>query len=590
MVAHAGSAIVAKVAPAGLLYFAAIFALILLIVPPNGVLADNEENYFGLAAQSLSPLTASPYSALFDSSRHRFANEFLLGYVIEGVGFEAAQMIARTVSAALLAWALSLLLRLLAVPVLDAVAALLLFVALNQTLAGGEWLFRDYEGKVAAYGFVLFGLYSVIAGKRTWWSATAFVIATYFHFQVGGFWFAAAIVYQLMAGRERKPMLVGIVIYSAAILPVVAILVADRIRDVAPTVAGVPDPDEIYSMIRAPHHVAPFVSWTGFMRQWLPGLGMAGLMLLGAIAIARCAFAPTRRRVALWVALLLSWLFIATVLSYLDRDTGALGKFYLFRPASLTLLLWLALGAAYVGEMAPLPRWLLRGILLAATVPGFVLASARGIPGDLAWRESNDRANMPLYAAIQSQSRPSDVVLIDPRLEWAMFDFERRTGRASLVMWKFDNTNDRDIVEWYRRLRFRDAIFDKGCGAATGWPVDDLIAAADRADALAASCGSILYRDPRAALIRLDHRSGKRRSRGAIHVEPAGRDAARQRQPDPIRHIQRLLADDHRAGRQQRRQQGRDFAGDPRRPGDGEVQQGQGARPLHPVPGHRQRR
>ena len=59
---------------------------------------------------------------------------------------------------------------------------------------------------------------------------------------------------------------------------------------------------------------------------------------------------------------------------------------------------------------------------------------------------------------------PGDIVLIDPDVEIQLLDFERRTGRPTLVMWKFAPTNDADLIAWYRRIKLRRALFDQGCG------------------------------------------------------------------------------------------------------------------------------
>ena len=69
-------------------------------------------------------------------------------------------------------------------------------------------------------------------------------------------------------------------------------------------------------------------------------------------------------------------------------------------------------------------------------------------------------------AAVTRATAPGDVVLIDPDIEMQLLDFERRTGRPSLVMWKFAPTNDAELITWYRRIELRQDLFDKGWVAA----------------------------------------------------------------------------------------------------------------------------
>ncbi len=57
----------------------------------------------------------------------------------------------------------------------------------------------------------------------------------------------------------------------------------------------------------------------------------------------------------MWLVGLLAYLFLILVPKFLDRDDGVLGKFYLFRPSSLTLLLFLMLVLAVAVGMAGSP-------------------------------------------------------------------------------------------------------------------------------------------------------------------------------------------------------------------------------------------
>ena len=469
------------------LYFAALFVVLLAAMPPTGILSGNEENYFGLAARSAGALGGGPYSALFDGSHHRFLNEFLLGNLIRAVGFEAAQIAARLVAALGYTIALGLWFRSLGLRLVDAVIVLLVFLAFGQTLMGGEWLFGGYEGKVAAYIFVLLGLYALLIRRARVWGALAFAAATYFHFLVGGFWFAAALLFLILDRAGWRPIALAVALYLAAILPLLVVIGWDRIHDLAPTDYAGPTPDQIYAFIRSPHHVAPFLTGSGFETQWLPGLVVAALMALAAFRF------PGHRAVAIWLAVLLLYLLVAAAASWFDRDTGWLGKFYLFRPASLILLLWLGLAATLLSALPSRPAWLIRVTFFVAAAPGFIL----GVTGI----EFGPKPTPRIYAAIIEETPPSKIVLIDPALEHRYFDFERRTGRPSLVAWKFDNTNDRDIVEWRRRMEFRAALFGQGCAFPLPYAVAYLVTAPEQADAVARSCGLVAYRGEEAALI-----------------------------------------------------------------------------------------
>ena len=87
-------------------------------------------------------------------------------------------------------------------------------------------------------------------------------------------------------------------------------------------------------------------------------------------------------------------------------------------------------------------------------------------------------------------------MLIDPDVEAQWLEFERRTGRPTLVMWKFAPTNDAELITWYRRMQRRQAVFDQGCGVdiVAVQPVL-LLTTPATASRLAGTCGLERFRD-----------------------------------------------------------------------------------------------
>ena len=71
-------------------------------------------------------------------------------------------------------------------------------------------------------------------------------------------------------------------------------------------------------------------------------------------------------------------------------------------------------------------------------------------------------------------------------------------------MWKFMPTNDQQILEWYRRLEFRKALFDEGvCAKRNAYSPHFLLATPEHAADLTKTCGPIVYRSKHLALLRL---------------------------------------------------------------------------------------
>ena len=481
----------------------ALVFVLLCLIPPDGALSDNEEDYFQLAARSVAAAPVSPESAVFDSAPHRFLADHLLGWLVAAAGFDAAQVLARALAAIAYALALGAVFRRIGLDALDAVLVVIVFALLGQTLFGGEWLFGGAEAKVAAYGFVLAGLAVLMGGKSFARAALLFAAATYFHFLVGIFWFFAGIALRFVEERRdlgRVAAATGLFLLLVA--PLIGVIAWARLGADGAAAAGTPPPDVIYAIIRAPHHVAPFLDADTFRAQWLPGYLLALGMLVGCAVIWRAAEAVRLRALALWLALLLAYLVLALVPAYVDRGAGVLGKFYLFRPAALVLLLWLALVAAFLDELGA-RHW--RGVRLGAlalVAPLFLLDAAGRIAGDREAWAAHAAEEEGVAEFLAQNAGGGAVVLIDPQLEFAFLDFERRSGHPMLVAWKFAPTGVAEIVEWYRRLQFREALFAEGCRGESAYRVDFLLTTAERAATLGESCGSVAYRAGRVLLLR----------------------------------------------------------------------------------------
>jgi hypothetical protein len=480
-----------------------LLALLLCLLPPDGVLSDNEENYFQLGAQLVSAAPTSTYTAVIDGSWHRVVSDLLLGGLVHFVGYGAAQIITRALAALAYAMVLRALFRRFGLSTIDAVLVVVIFALMGQTLIGGEWLFNGYEAKVAAYGLVLAGLAVALDG-RGYAAALFFAAATYFHFQVGIFWFFAAAAFALIAERSQwRRLLRPALLFGLLVAPVLGLIAATRILGQPEAIdPALPTPDVIYSIIRAPHHTAPFLSLENFFSQWLPGLMLAGGMLAVCIAVRASAREARLSNLATWLALLLAYLFLALVPSFLDRHAGMLGKFYLFRPASLIPLLWLALVLAWLSHIALLHQTTLKSLALLLVLPPFLLNAGNRIADDLARSGDLGTDKRAVIDILAHEAAPDAVVLIDPALDLAFLDFERLSGHPMLVSWKFNPTGDKELLEWQRRMEFRRTVFADGCSSPMRYPVGFLVALPEHATALAKICGPIIYSGKGVTLLR----------------------------------------------------------------------------------------
>jgi hypothetical protein len=474
-----------------------LILVLLLLIPPHGILSANEENYFALAKRFVDGSAWPEKTAIFDASHHRMLSDLTLGSLISVIGYAPAQVVTRLLAVAGYALTLPALFRVFGLSVLDAVVAVMGMALIGQDIVGGEWLFGGYEAKVTAYVLVLAALRLVLVSQRLTAATLLFAMATWFHFLVGGFWFLAAMALRLLdTPRDLRRVAAVTALYVLLIVPLFGVIGWTRFADTsAARVTDAPLPDVIYAIIREPHHQSPFLSWVYFRDHWLFGYMMAIPMLLACLWVAWRSERQQLRVVAVWVAGLLAYLFLILGPKFLDRDSGVLGKFYLFRPSSLILLLWLLLAQAVLVAALGSRAWVLRASLLAVLGPAFLLIRGGQLEHEFADNEALEHVKRPLVAAVTQVVAPGDVVLIDPEVEAQLLDFERRTRRPMLVTWKFTPTNDAELIMWYRRMQLRRALFEQDCGTGVqAVTIGYLLTTSARALRLAASCGPEVLR------------------------------------------------------------------------------------------------
>ena len=240
----------------------ALVLVLLLLIPPHGILSDNEENYFALAEKFVNGGAWPQNSAIFDASWHLTLSDVTLGSLISAIGYTPAQVVTRLLAVAGYALTLSALFRAFGLRALDAALAVMAIELIGQDIVGGEWLFGGYEAKVAAYVLVLAALRLVLVSERLSAAALVFVVATYVHFLVGGFWFLAAMALRALdRPRDLRRVAAATALYSVLIVPMIGVIGWSRFADSdAERPDDVPAPDVIYSIIREPHHQSPFLS------------------------------------------------------------------------------------------------------------------------------------------------------------------------------------------------------------------------------------------------------------------------------------------------------------------------------------------
>jgi len=472
-----------------------VFILLHLPTSFNG----NEYDLFVYCLRKLAPELFSQYSAKFDSANGRVLSEYLIGFPVLWFGYETAHTILRLMMAVAYAASVGFFLSGMRLSVLDSFLVLAIFLVTGPDILGKEWLFGGVETKTFAYAMIFTALGLAVRGRLTP-AVGAAVLATYFHFLVGGFWAVALIAYDAIRDRSYRRTVRLLLGYAVLVSPLAAVITYQQLG--SSSLAHEPNASFIYSIFRGAHHVAPFSSKMQ-LTNWAPGIVALIALSLSFLFLAQSAAARSRPLI-LWVAGLLCYLVVALGLSALDAHTGYLGKFYLFRPSSLTLFCAIVALLGLLNDLRD-GTGIKDGLRKAAfffvvPIAIFVVLSEK-VPDTSAVRRaiSDDIARMNAF--IVKTTAPGDIVLVQPGGEYYFpkVALPMLLDRPTLVSFKFVPTNTRDIYRWYDLLQYRDRVFDEGCKDISRYPVRYLLMT--QSPEMKIPCGKVVWRSDYFALV-----------------------------------------------------------------------------------------
>lgn len=477
-----------------------LLAPVLLVMLPTGKFDSNEEHYFQLAYRLFAPEAFSPYSAVFDRASGRAASYYLIGSAVAAFGYDGALIVLRVLNSLLYAVGFAALFSALRLSAMDSAFALAVFYLADEGLFGGEWLLRGTEPKTLAYPLILVG-FGLGFRNRWGYALPCFVGATYLHFLVGGFWSVAALFYQWLAMRQLKTTILTALTYLALSVPLVVSLLVDQLGEGVAAAAG-PGADYLYAS-RSAHHVLPFASTRRFLDWSTPILASIALTAVLVMFIRRST--GTSRTLLVLVVCLLGYLFAALAASAFDRTGVRLGKFYLFRPASLTLLLAIVVSLRSVNDWRNEALQFVKRAAAIIVIPLFLWSAAKEKLEQIYWPEIPRREVQELKSHIHARSRPDQIVLIEPvRTVWGVaVALPRLLERPTLVSWKFVPTNPHDLQRWYRLLRYTEELFAQGCREPLEFDVAFLVVLSEARLQAVRNCGEVTYQTNRFTLIRI---------------------------------------------------------------------------------------
>lgn len=437
-------------------YFYAV-VLILLAISPSGNLSGNEEMYYGLAKKFLEPSWNGEFSSFISSGDYRIISDTLIGTLVSKIGFSATQIIGSLLAAVLYGFCITSLARVLDLENIYGLLGIMSFILLGQNLIGREWLFEDFEAKIFAYVAVLFSIVYYLRNSPAK-MIILLSLATYFHLLVGVAWFGLMILARMAQNRAALSEFKYICFYIVASAPIIVIAARGFLGDSFVAEPGLPSPSYIYSYIRQWKMVLPFYSISGFVLFWMPGIAVFISILIVLFATQNRAGDEVLSRLSFLLLTGTCVVFVFLGISIIDAE-GVFGKFYPYRFTSLLFLLLILYLTAMLRDVDTSGGVGIGQIFFFTLSPFFVVSTATNFLLEVREVTWVDQDKGELYEVIKNSTKKEDTILIAPDLEKIFFDFEREVSRPSLVTFKYIPTSNATLIEWYKRRKFKEAVF-----------------------------------------------------------------------------------------------------------------------------------
>jgi len=417
-------------------------------------ISGNEENYLAFAKQFWNPNWIKDSFSLTDFPGTRIVFQVLVGSALNVLPWDMALLLFRISGFLLLAGGVAHLLRTLRFSYLEAFVAFQLYIMSKQSMFGREHIFSDFEPKTLAYAAVFISLSYFLSGNRKR-TAAFLILATYFHFLVGG-WLAVVFSIQMILEKRYRNWAKFISVFIIGIMPLLIYLYVGYFSNTDPTVTL--NVDWIYVYFRNPHHLGIFSSPEYFWNNSALGVGLSAAVLVLSLFL-HSWFEGLAKRINRLVQIILGInLFFVLVAfcdyAFLDSSGGLFLKYYPFRSNALATFFALLLFMLFLRTRMKLNVY--KRFMLIASVITFVLGIVQFKNG-LEWRKAAAFTDTYLDACnfIQNETPiSSSFALIDLESSESHTNaFMTLTERENFAVFKFVPTEKSRVVEWYARQK-----------------------------------------------------------------------------------------------------------------------------------------
>ena len=440
-----------------LIFTLIIFSTLIKYQAPNGKLRAEEEMYFGFGMMQISEELNQNSSFGFEEINSRYFFNILTTESIKHFGYENTQRIGRLISSILYSIALAYFFKVINLNIFQFMICLLLFINSGQDFFGGEWFFHSFHPKTIAYPLLFLAL-SFIIRNKFFEAIICLSITTYTHFQIGGWFFIYLLTFMVVQKLSLKSIFKYFAIYLIITSPFILSILQGyfSIVDLS-SYKNLPDVDWIYAAFRHPHHTAPFLNFSWFLSRWITGIFMSIPFVFLTLRIYQISKFKIYKNLALLNIIILAQLYICLIIAFFDQSYF-LGKFYIFRSSGMALFLSIILSVFWINSIVDKKSTIHLNLFIFSIL---FITHIINYPYKIIQmtRKPHNEAGV-LMAYIEKNTESKDVILIDSKIENKLLHFERITKRPTLVTRTFIPTTKAGILEWYKRIQFKNQIFN----------------------------------------------------------------------------------------------------------------------------------
>ena len=428
-----------------LFHISVIFLVLFFHNLPFKEINEDEEMYFKSSVESKISLNQN-----LDNIDHRFLYNIILKKSIHSIGFENTKTLGRFFLSLFFSIALFLLFSFLSISLYGSLIVLISFLLIGQNFFGELQIFKGLLASDLSYLFSFFGF--IMLFKNNFKIASFFlIVSTYFHFLIGGYSFLFFITYFFIISKKTVNILQYLIFYIVIITPLLIILYNSN-NVITTESDNFLSADYIYSYVRHPHHLLPFLDIETFFSKWFMGISIWLASFAYIYKFRRVFINENLKKVFYLLSIVNFYLLIFFVVSFFDKNLF-FSKFYFFRNSSLSLFLSLILISHILIKKLNVQ---ITPIYFTAFTFIFVICISINYKNlnQRIFGTKTDPEKLEVFDFINSNIYNKTFLIQN-----GFLDFYRMTSNKSLFSNKFIQTNEVEILSWYSKKVFHQNIF-----------------------------------------------------------------------------------------------------------------------------------